>query len=372
MSALLLLAAFAWAVATSGGTSARDMAVTVVLLGLGMATVGRRAPHPALLGGATAVLVAWLLVDGPMRLGWTLESVRVPVLAVVVVLATLVAASLSRDEREGWIVGLVVVACLAAAVAIGQAVVHLAVGADAAPRAGGLLGSPNALGLLLVAAAVLVVRAWMDEGRAGWAAALGLLCVGVIATGSRTALVVGATVAVVWALSSRGAHRAVIAAVAVVGAGGVIAWRTAAEGVGDRPLIWAEAWERFAASPIVGEGAPTAAYLAQGPGRPTAHAHLEPLQWGVEYGLVGLLLLTAVISAGMILVRTADRVDPGYALASLVLVAGGMLDFSLRITAIAVVAAVLGAFALTEPGRGPDTAQSSVRSRTSWRVATFG
>lgn len=364
MTSSLVLAAAAWAVATSGATGPRDLLVVLALLVL--ATVASGAgprPDPAL-GVALAALLGWLLVTGPVRTGLTFEAIRLPLLVVVATLTARAVRRLDAREQQRLLTGLVVVGCLQAVVAVTEAALVLSRGAAAPPRADALLGSSNGLGLLLVATSVLTAREIARGGGALPTAALLLQGAALVATGSRTALVVAAALLVGHAVTRPGWRLRALAATAALAAAAVSAWRVVTEPPEQRPHLWLEALRRIADRPLLGEGSPAAAYDTSTAGaRVTTHAHNEVLQWSVEHGLVGVALGVLVVVLALRCARPLRHGDGWVLAAGAALATGALTDFTLRITALTLVAAALVSLStLDRRGSGRSGSTQSRRS----------
>jgi O-antigen ligase len=347
--AYLVVAALAWAVASDGGTGARDLVIVgVALAAAALACRAWRAADPASTAAAAALLV-WLVATGPARAGVTLESVRVPALVVVATLAVLVIARLPATDRETVTHGVIAIGCLQAVVALTEVLTSTASVLSAPPRADALLGSPNGLGMLLVATCVLTVRRIMTSG--GWlpVAALVLQVCGLLATSSRTAIVIACAL-LVWYAATRGDWRVRSAAAVVAAVGsGLVLWRFTTEPVEQRPHLFLEALGRIADHPLWGAGPTGTPYSSSAPtARVTTHAHNELLQWGVEFGLVAVVLGLMAVVLALRAARRPVRPDPWVVVAALVVLAAGLIDFTLRITAMSVAAAVLATLAATE------------------------
>lgn len=355
MSALLLLVATGWAVVARGGTAPRDVLVVAGLLTVAV-LVGGRVQMRREVVVAVTTLLAWMVLVMVLRSEVSFTTVRIPVLVVLVVLASLATRSLDEQGRRTLLAGAVllgVVQAVIALVEVGSALAGEADGLPAVTRSAALLGSPNALGYLLVATGV--VTAWVATrvdsvvARRLAVAAVVVQAAALLTTGSRGALLVAAVVAawLVWRLRMAEAvvrpRWAAVAVLAAAGATAVTVNRFAQEGPDDRLELWGGAVHRIMERPLLGHGPDPVPYLLTAPGaRTTTHAHNEVLQLAVEYGLVGLVL--AVGTAALVLRRR--RVDPLLLAAGAALVAGGLLDFSLRITAVALLAAVVTTCAL--------------------------
>jgi O-antigen ligase len=343
----MLLAALAWTVASRGGTGVRDLVVVLGLLVVAM-IAGRSWPRrDVALWTAFAALMCWLVTVGLLRTGLTIETVRVPLLVVIAALTALVVRRMGARERDTLVTGLVVVGCLQSMIALVQLTVTVSIDLSVSPRASALLGSPNGLGMLLVATSVLTARE--VERRGGWlpAAALLLQSCALLATGSRTAILIASILLVGYVATHAGWKRGLLAAAGFAVAVTVVIWRTATERHQDRPDLWQESLRRIADQPLLGEGPAPAPFTPAFPGaRITTHAHNEFLQWGVEYGLVGIGLALVVVVLVLRSVRRPIGGDRWLQFAALALLISGLTDFTLRITALTLTAAALTALAM--------------------------
>jgi len=349
----LLVAAIAWAVAAMGATSARDLLLVLLLVVAARVGMPRGGITPVRLLVPLAALGIWLVGAGPLRSGVELSSVRAPVLLLIVVLAASTVAGLDREQRDWTLRGVIVVASTQAVLAVIEAGVQLAAaGWATAPRADALLGNPNALGVLLVATAVLTARELAARHSRPLLAVLVVHGVALLATGSRLALVLGMVV-LVWTLARRGQWReAVGCALWMLAAGGLVLSRTLGAPP-ERMLLWGQALKQIARHPWAGRGT-TPVLFDIGPTEalPTTHAHNEVLQLAVEYGGIGLALVALTLWAAVTSAPRPARYDAWVVVAGASLLASGLTDFGLRITAIALTAAVVGSVALLAPGRG--------------------
>src|SRR4051812_24607516 len=73
----VLLGCLAWTVGTRGGTSPRDLALVTTVLVVAVATTSFpvRWP-PEALGLSLCTLLLWTIIDGPLRVGISLTSMR--------------------------------------------------------------------------------------------------------------------------------------------------------------------------------------------------------------------------------------------------------------------------------------------------------
>ena len=367
MTAYLLLAALAWAVASRGGTGVRDLVVVLGLLVLAM-IAGRAWPRrDVALWAAIAALMCWLVIVGLLRTGLTLETLRVPLLVVIAALTALVVRRMSALERDTLVTGLVVVGCLQSMIALVELTMTDSIELSMLPRADALLGSPNGLGILLVATSVLTARE--VDRRGGWLPAAALLLQGsaLLATGSRTAILTASVLLVGYIATHAGWKRGLLAAAGLAVAVTVVIWRTATERHQDRPDLWQESLRRITDQPLLGEGPVPAPFTPAFPGaRITTHAHNEFLQWGVEYGLVGIGLALIVMVLALRSVRRPFGGDRWLQFAALALLVSGLSDFTLRITALTLAATALTALAVT--GHRPTASPTADLSEHAARV----
>lgn len=332
----LLLAALIWATTRAGGSTPVDLMVLATALLAAFVLAGRPSrPGPALL--AVGAFATWTVVSHPHQV-FDPPGLRLPAVVVLGTLAVLVARRCSAAQRAVVLDGLVVIGTAQALGALVQAVATVA--QQGVPpgglRAASMLGNANALGVLLVATLLVTLR----TRPTGWPVALVIQAVGVLLAGSRLALVVGLVVSV-WA-TARGPLRRWWAAVIcwAIAAVAVTVGRFAATGA-DRLALWRGVLDDVARAPITGRGPAPVLYQVAGIG-PTTSAHNEALQVTVEYGLVGLGFL---VVAGVLVARSVRGGDHLLLAATGALAASGLTDFGLRIPAVALTGAVLGATA---------------------------
>jgi O-antigen ligase len=255
---------------------------------------------------------------------------------------------MNARERGTLVFGLIVLGCLQSLVALVELTTIGPMKLALAPRVGALVGSPNGLGMLLVSTSVLTAREVDRRGGSWPAAALVLQGCALVATGSRTALLVAVVLLIVYLMKQAGRLRGLLAAIGFSAAATVMIWRTATERHQDRPDLWLASLQRIADNPLLGEGPAPAPFTPAAPGaRITTHAHNEILPWGLEYGLVGIGVALVVILSAFRAVRRPAGGDRWFQCAALALLAAGMTDFTLRITALTLTAAALTTLALT-------------------------
>lgn len=207
--------------------------------------------------------------------------------------------------------------------------------------------TPRLRSAALVAAVLLLAALALSLSRGAWFGALvGLVALGVLVAPTRRSLLrTGAVLLVAVAglgLLGVGPLGQVVDRVASVG-------EATANPYDQRPLIWAEGLRLVAEAPLLGHG-PGGYYLAaasdalrSGVVLEVEHAHQLLLNTAVEFGLVGLgalLALLAGLGAGLAAARRAtatlhagapERWLPGVLAAALVpVLAHGMLDYPLR------------------------------------------
>ena len=300
----------------------------------------------------------WLVVLGPLRDGLSLETARVPVLVVAAALAVLAVARLDQGRREVLVTGLVVLGCLHAVLVLGDFAVAVAREVPYPSRPASMLGSATGLGMLLVATSVLTAREVERRGGRPAGIALGLQGAALVATGSRTAILVAAVLLVGYAATRPSRLLRALTGLAVLVGGAMVAWRIATEPLEQRPHLWQQALGRIADHPLVGAGPLPEPYARSVPGaRVTTHAHNELLQWAVEYGLVGLALGVLVVVLALRHSGSWATRDRWLQVAAAALLSAGLVDFTLRITALTVVAAILVALAATDPPPVPPAEQ---------------
>ena len=321
--------------------SATQLNELVCVFGWGLCLLAaNRIPHGPVRRGATMSLalalgILCVAVIGSWTIGSLPTSLALPPLLMLVA-ASFIAALGARVAQGGdedglqafapFAIGMVCVGSLSAAVAVIQ--VHFPKLADGTliaqsgipGRAVGNLRQPNHLASLLVWSVIALVPL-VEWGRISrWMGGLLLLFImyGVFLSGSRTGLLGGAGVLVLWALCDWSLSRSTRIALAVVALGTVaMPWLSthvihAAVGTATRGgdgdsshfAIWRNAIEMVRQQPWLGVGWGEFNFawtLTPFPHRPTAffdHSHDLPLQLIVELGLpLGLLVLGLMIWA---------------------------------------------------------------------------
>jgi O-antigen ligase len=353
----LLLAAIAWCMATGGGTGVRDLAVVGVLLtaaflvGVALADI-RLQIVPTARTAMFLALLAWLIIDGPLRSDLELDTVRVPILIWIAFLTIQTVRFLNEAQRTRVLQGLIVLGTVHGSIAIIGVARDFASGVHTTPlaRADSLLDNANALGVVLVATAALTARELQRRWTALLGTALGVQAVALLLTASRLAILTALCVlGWYWATQATWTTRALLAPWAVM-AVLVLAFRFTHSPPDQRLYVWIAAAERIALRPITGHGPIPEVYdlpVAEAP--PTTHAHNEVLQWMTEYGLIGLVLAAGTLILAFRYVHRTWPRDGWLMAAATSLLASGLTDFSLRITAITIMSATVAATAFLPP-----------------------
>jgi O-antigen ligase len=293
------------------------------------------------------ILIMWLVIDGPMRVGLAIEAVRVPFLVFLVVLAAATVSRLDEHQIEAVLLGVVAVGIVHAGLAVAGSVVQLpsVVQGEQFHRATSLVGNPNALGVILVATGCLTLREALRRPSKVLAGGLVLQAVALLLTGSRLALGIALCVVAVCGLRS-GLWRVkkLLLAWGLL-AVAVFALRVVSSPPDPRPALWAAAVSRISEHPMIGNGPVLQLYFADPSRQATTHAHNELLQFAVDYGLVGLVLGLAALATVVPRLSAGGRADPWVPAAAVSLCATGLADFGLRVTASALLAGVLVAVA---------------------------
>ena len=362
-----VLAVFAWCAATRGGTGPVDLAVVCAALGALLLLAVRSTGIPSrMLTGGTALflaLQAWLLVDGPLRQGWDLETLRVPALCTAAFLTVGTVARFDLRQRELLVRGFITVGVLHAVITLAGALESMgSCTCLQLTRAEGLLGSPNVLGVMLVTTAALTARELHRHWTPALLVALVVQGLAVLLTQSRQALV-AALCMVAWYWTRASWKRVVVLLPWIVSAVVVVVVRSAHSPPDQRLFLWLAAARRISEHPIVGHGpAPEVYRLPLARARLTTQAHNEVLQFTADYGLVGLALLLTVLIVALRSVRQPVTLDRWQVAAGAGLLISGSVDFTLRVTAVAILAAAVAALALLPPMAEPASSGPS-RSR---------
>jgi O-antigen ligase len=353
----LLLAAIAWCMATGGGTGIRDLAVVGVLstaaflVGAALADI-RFQIVPTARTAMFLALLAWLIIDGPLRSDLELDTIRVPILIWFAFLTIHAVRFLNGAQRTRVLQGLIVLGTVHGLIAITDVVRDFALGVHTTPlaRADSLLDNANALGVVLVATAALTARELQRQWTALLGTALGVQAVALLLTASRLAILTAlCMLGWYWMTQATWTARALLAlwvAMAIL----VLAFRFTHSPPDQRLYVWIAAAERIALRPIIGHGPIPEVYdlpVAEAP--PTTHAHNEVLQWTTEYGLIGLVLAAGTLVLAFRYVHRTWPRDGWLMAAAIGLLASGLADFSLRITAITIMGATVAATAFLPP-----------------------
>jgi O-antigen ligase len=207
-------------------------------------------------------------------------------------------------------------------------------------RATALVGNPNALAVILVATGCLTLRAAIQRSSAWLVGGLVLQAVAVLLTGSRLAIGVALCVIAVYGLRHGSPRVKKLLLAWGLLAVAVFAFRVTSSPSNPRPELWAAALSRLSENPLIGNGPVLQIYFAHPPRQATTHAHNELLQFAVDYGLIGLTLGLATLATAVSRLAAGRRADPWVVAAGATLCASGLADYGLRITAIALLAAV--------------------------------
>lgn len=367
----LLVGAIAWCTATRGAVDPPEMVVAATLVFAAWLTSAEpnktRSSRSARIGLALVLtLFMWLIVDGPMRVGLTIEAVRVPFLVFLVVLAASTVSRLDDRQIEAALLGVVAVGIVHAGLAVAGSVVQLpsvVQGVDFS-RATSLVGNPNALGVILVATGCLTLREVLRRPSKVLAGGLVLQAAALLLTASRLALALALCVVAIWGLRSGSLRVKKLLLAWGLLAVAVFALRMANSAPDPRLALWAAAVSRFSEHPLIGSGPVLQVYFARPPRQATTHAHNELLQFAVDYGLVGLALGLGALAIVVPRLVAGLHADPWLAAAAVTLCATGLADFGLRITAIALLAAVSLAAACRD-NQGVSATSGMYKLRTS-------
>lgn len=360
----LLLIALAWATASNGGTGAPDLVLVSVLLLLAFLAArssADRQPLPVVLLIAFLLTEAWLIAEAALQSDLNVATMRVPVLIAMALICARTATLLDLQQREIVLRGFITIGSMQAVIATVEFVSQIeSANITIVPtRAEALIGNANAFGIFLVAAAALTARELTRHQNGVFASALALQAIAILLTQSRLAILV-ALCLLAWSLK-RGTWRiAILVAPWMILAMLVVIFRFATTGFNRVSLLQA-AISQITEHPAVGRGPTGIVFkVPAGQAPPTTHAHNEPLQLAVEYGLVGLALVVVVLILAFHGLNNEVQRDGWVMAAATSLAASGLTDYSLRITAITVSLAALTAVAVTPPR--PDRSHSSARA----------
>jgi len=208
----------------------------------------------------------------------------------------------------------------------------------------GPIGYANGLGELMAIGAAVSFALALERRRPVWAAPLAALLPALALTNSRgagAALAVGAAVAV--ALVHR-RRDAAVAAVVLAGAALSVLLAATPAAAGDRAAYWHVARSVAAGHPLLGTGAGT--FVADYARTPPAHdAHSLYLQALAELGVVGLLLVVALVGIPLGFALRRGLAAPAAGLAVFALHAGMDWDWQLPAVTIAGLALAVAATA---------------------------
>jgi cytochrome c-type biogenesis protein CcmH/NrfG len=279
-------------------------------------------------------------------------------------------------------------------------------------RASGPFGIPNSLAgfliLLLPAVGALAFRPRaVAIERVWWSWVLLVFAFGLWLTVSRGGWIALAIALVVWPLIQRNrrwpkrAVAAIVVLALVVAAGAVL--YSSAPGVRNRfdrlvrdsgelsrPILWRAAVGIFSERPIVGGGAGSynvrfEAHRPEGFVDDPQWAHNEYLNTLSDYGLIGLVLLAGAV--GLMIAQSRRRSDEsreldhdwidsrfvrsGFAIGALAFGLQAFVDFHLKIPALAMTLAVVGAMVPRPPASSSERSASRL-VRVGWVIAAGG
>jgi hypothetical protein len=285
----LLIGAIAWCTATRGAVDPPEMVVAATLVFAAWLTSVRRnkirrSRSAYIVRALVLTLFVWLIVDGPMRVGLTIEAVRVPFLVFLVVLAASTVSRLDDRQIEAALLGVVALGLVHAGLAVAGSVAQLpsVVQGGDFYRATSLVGNPNALGVILVATGCLTIREVLRRPSMVLAGGLALQAVALLLTASRLALAIALCVVAVCGLRSGSLRVKKLLLPWGVLALAVFAFRTASSPPNPRPALWVAAVSRISEHPLIGSGPVLQVYFAHPSRQATTHAHNELLQFAVD------------------------------------------------------------------------------------------
>lgn len=349
--ALPLVAAVGWCTAAEGGTRPVDLALVTSLVVMALIQTHPTADDfDAVIRSPAAVaalaIVGWMTVAGLASSGWVLAAVRLPLVVAIGAVVVTTCSRLAAPQRRQVQVGLVAIGAVLAASAIAQWLSSAAGGETPPIRAASLLGYPNAAGVVLVATSMATVSLYASGGGLTLRRLNGLLAIqaaGLLATGSRLGLLTG-FVAVVYLARRHWSRRTLLAAAIFSAPMVAVLLQRSVAGLPERIHLWRAAIAQIATDPLFGRGpAPELVPTNLAGARPTTHSHNEALQVAVEYGLIGLALMLLLLALTLRALCRAGRRDPYLALGGLAVAALALTDFALRITAVALVLALVTA-----------------------------
>lgn len=400
----LLAADISWTTLCLGGYMPGTKAVMAVLTGALVAVhlvdpSRRRAPHPAgwlfvpFLAYAAANL-AWVSPD--RWIGWIDVLNWVQMVAVFWIVLNGVTSPGCRRFLCGFLVALGVVSAGMAAyqhffdphwLVLGRRQLAQFIG-----RSSGPFGIPNSLGVLMALLIPPVGEIALGREHKAGLRALCALALAALVTGFILAISRGAWIALAGAFAlkplltpGRGVGRRIAAALGAVGAAAaVVAFlyfsfpmmrERSDEFVRDfgertRPIVWRGAWRIFEAHPVLGGGSGCfdvlfEAYRPEGFRDEPVFAHCDYLNTLADYGAVGFALFFGPAAfVGWRCARArglAAAAWTGLLAFSLHL----LVDFHLKIPALAMIGAMIAAFVVQEawPGDAEPVGGSLVRSR---------
>lgn len=157
----------------------------------------------------------------------------------------------------------------------------------------------------------------------------------------------------IWSATTAAVLLAAVAGALAVGGlhfGRAITSRAGSAGF-DRGSDWGLAWQQARAHPLIGAG-PEQLLVRAGHGvvDVARFAHNEYLQVGADAGLVGLVLLAAVIWSVASIARRGDGLQAGATAALAAVAMGGFFDFSWHLPAVGIVAGWIAALSTSGAG----------------------
>lgn len=263
-------------------------------------------------------------------------------------------------------------------------------------RSSGPFGIPNSLGALMALLIPPAAALALGRGRRAWVRAAGTAALALFGAGFVLAISRGAWLALATAFAIRpflapgwSTRRRLLTAGSAVVASATLAalcyfalplmrerMGQLVRDVGERsrPVMWRAAWRIFEAHPLLGSGAGSydasfEAYRPEGNLDQPTYAHCDYLNTLSDYGAVGFIL---ALVPGLVLMRRWLRARGLAGAAATGLLAFSLhllVDFDLKIPALAMTAATVGALVTAEAWPGPDGAR---RPSTLTRVLLAG